>query len=334
MSDAKHEKTGWRVKAPATSANLGSAFDCGGLALRVYLDALFIPLEAAGLTLAYEGKTASRIPLDGSNLLLRSLALAAQRCGAPPPAGHVLVESQIPVGAGLGSSAAAVVAGLLLGVHWSGKEVVPDQLLRWAEEIEGHIDNAAAALHGGLVFALCNNTPRVVTLKADFPEEIKLVLVTPSIAVPTHEARRVLPGSYARQDVLHTLQRTALLASTCFSGRFDLFPELFDDRLHQPYRKALVPGMARCLEYRREGLMGVAISGSGSSVIAFARDHQDQIAHDLKKIFVDEGLQAEALLTFADNHGAAVAGEPLAPDYVAAIEKSRFRHAQPVGGKK
>ncbi|MGZ4889159.1 MAG: homoserine kinase, partial [Candidatus Angelobacter sp.] len=268
-SNSENAGYGWRVVVPATSANLGCAFDCGGLALRLYLRALFIPSDAPELSLEYQGKTPDRFPMKSSNLVLHALRLAAERLDAPPPTGHVLVQSDIPISAGLGSSAAAVIAGLLLGARYSGKEVAPELLLRWAEEIEGHIDNAAAAYYGGLVLALSNNVERVVVAKTSFPESIRLVIVTPSITVPTHQAREVLPKSYDRADVLHTLQRTSLLAATCFSGNFDLFPELFHDKLHQPYRQQLVPGMERCLGLRLPGLLGVAISGSGSSVIAF-----------------------------------------------------------------
>src|ERR1700756_2281834 len=258
QSNSDNPGYGWRVVVPATSANLGCAFDCGGLALRLYLRALFVPSAASELTLEYHGRTPERFPLKSSNLVLHALSYAAERLDAPAPKGHVLVQSEIPISVGLGSSAAAVIAGLLLGARYSDKEVAPEQLLRWAEEIEGHIDNAAAAYHGGLVLALSNNIERVVVAKTNFPENIRLVVITPSITVPTHEAREVLPKSYDRADVLHTLQRTSLLAATCFSGNFELFPELFHDKLHQPYRQKLVPGMERCLGLRRPGLLGVA----------------------------------------------------------------------------
>ncbi|HZU32908.1 MAG TPA: homoserine kinase [Candidatus Angelobacter sp.] len=301
---------GWRVIVPATSANLGCAFDCGGLALKLYLKARFIPSSTGKLDLQYRGKTPERFPLEDSNLVLHSLRFAAERLNAPEPAGHVLVESEIPISVGLGSSAAAVIAGLLLGARHADHEVAPEQILRWAEEIEGHIDNAAAAYYGGLVLALCNNVDQVTTLRTNFPEHLRLVIVTPSISVPTHEARQVLPKTYDRADVLHTLQRTAILAATCFAGRFDLFPALFEDKLHQPYRQKLVPGMERCLQLRREGLLGVAISGSGSSVIAFTAKNEKSIADDLQKIFSDESVQTEVLFTSADNNGAGVTREP------------------------
>jgi homoserine kinase len=317
MKKAKTEQAvcyGWRAVVPATSANLGCAFDCAGLALRLHLQALFIPAESSGLTVEHKGGTPDGFPIDSSNLVLKAISFAAEKLNNSPPSGHVAVESQIPIGVGLGSSAAAVIAGLLLGARYAGQEVSPEQLLRWAEEMEGHVDNAAAAYYGGLVFALCNNIDRIVTAKAVFPEGIRIVAVSPAIAVPTHEARKVLPASYERADVLHTLQRTGLLAATCFSGKFELFPELFDDKLHHPFRQKLVPGIEDCLRLRRPGLMGVAISGSGSSVIAFAESGEVEIAQALQKIFFEAGVPSEVRFTQADNNGAWVTREavPLA----------------------
>lgn len=315
---------GWRVIVPATSANLGCAFDCGGLALKLYLKALFAPSDGSGLTLEYQGRTPERFPLESSNLILHALRYAAEKLGAPAPAGHVVVQSEIPIGVGLGSSAAAVIAGLMLGARYSSKDTPAEQILGWAEEIEGHIDNAAAAYHGGLVLALSNNMDRVTALQTNFPESIRLIIVTPEITVPTHEARQALPKSYERAEVLHTLQRTALLAATCFSGKFDLFPALFDDRLHQPYRQKLVPGMERCLALRRPGLLGIAISGSGSSAIAFVTRDEALVAQELQKIFASAGMSSEVLYTEADNNGAGITRElvPLMDRLRGVLQKS------------
>ena len=306
MNAAHQSETGWQVTVPATSANLGCAFDCGGLALELYLKAQFVPASAGGLSLEYNISHKERIPLDDTNLIVRSLNFAAAQLGAPAPQGRIRVESDLPVGVGLGSSAAAVIAGLLLGIKYSGKDPEDQQVLRWAEEIEGHIDNAAAAYHGGLVFALCNNTERIVTLRTAFPEDIRLVVVTPAVPVSTSKARKVLPHAYSRGDVVHTLQRTALLAASCFSGKFELFPELFNDRLHQPYRQVLVPGIAQCLKFQHKELLGLAISGSGSSVIAFTRKAEKEIAAALQKIFSTEKISSDVLFTSADNRGALV----------------------------
>jgi homoserine kinase len=316
---------GWRAVVPAASANLGPAFDSGALAVQLYLDASFTPSESPGLSLEYRGQTPERFPLDDSNFILHALRFAAAELDAPPPCGLVSVASEIPISVGLGSSAAAVIAGLLLGARYSGAEVEAEELLRWANEIEGHIDDAAASYHGGLVFSLSNNVDRVATVHVDFPESIRLVVVSPEQTVPTRQARKVLPLTYDRDDVVHTLQRTAILAATCFSGRFELFPELFDDKLHQPYRQQLVPGIERCLGLRMEGLLGVAISGSGSSVIAFtARNHQ-AIAEALQEIFAAEGVRTEARLTSADNRGAWVTREPVQASKALEREQSSLR---------
>ena len=247
---------GWRAVVPATSANLGCAFDCGGLALRLYLRALFIPSAGAELSLKYQGKTPERFPMASSNLVLHALRLAAERLDAPPPAGHVLVQSDIPISVGLGSSAAAVVAGLLLGVQHSGKEVAPELLLRWAEEIEGHIDNAAAAYHGGLVLALSNNVERVVVAKTNFPESIRLVIVTPSMTVPTHQAREVLPKSMTALTCcihcngllslpLPASQETLISFRSCSRTSFT---SLTDSNWFREWRRCLACVFPACLE--------------------------------------------------------------------------------------
>jgi homoserine kinase len=314
---------GWRAVVPATSANLGCAFDCGGLALQLYLSAFFTAEDGQGLTLEYHGETPERFPLDESNLVVHALRFAADELHAAAPKGRVVVQSAIPIGVGLGSSAAAVIAGLLLGTRYAGAEVVPEELLRWAGRIEGHLDNAAAAYHGGLVFALSSGVEQVRTFKSRFPEAIRLVIVTPETTVSTHESRKALPESYSREDVLHVTQRLAALAATCFSGEFALVPELFADRLHQPYRQKLVPGMEQCLRFRHPGLLGVAISGSGSSVIAFVQAHEMEIAKKLKEIFAGEGQNTTERITSADNNGAWVSREPVQIDHITKELESR-----------
>ncbi|MBZ5525185.1 MAG: hypothetical protein LAP21_23410, partial [Acidobacteriia bacterium] len=199
-----------------------------------------------------------------------------------------------------------------------------EQILGWADQIEGHADNAAAACCGGLVFAMAGGG-RVTAFKTSFPESLKLVLVIPDVMISTQEARSVLPRYYDRTEVLHTLQRAAALAATCFSGKFELFPEIFDDRLHQPYRRQLVPGMTRCLQYRHDGLRGVVISGSGSAILAFAENNAEPIAAGLRQIFSEEGVRTETIMTSVDNQGAIVSrASRTAPGLVSAAQGERL----------
>lgn len=309
------------VVVPATTANLGCAFDCAGLALNLYLRAS-AAARPSGFEVAYRGPGAGEIPLGRENLIVRAMLRAAARAGRELPGARLEVESEIPLGVGLGSSAAAIVAGVLLGARLAGAEMSPGEALALANEVEGHADNVAAALHGGMVVALAAERKpaappsaqkvgasaqnEILVAKAHVSPQLDFVAVVPEVPLPTEKARSVLPASYSRADVVANLQRTALLAASFFSGR-DLSPELFRDRLHQPYRSPLVPGIAGCLDYRHPGLAGVFLSGAGSAVMAIARHGAREIGDALVAEFRRNGVTARALLLKADNRGAQLA---------------------------
>ena len=304
------------VTVPATTANLGCAFDCAGIAVSLYLrvsattDAAtpaVIPSVArdpsAGFSLSYRGPNSESIPLDSSNLIVKSMLHYAARAGKTLPAARLDIENEIPLGVGLGSSAAAIVAGIVLGAELCGAPLDADGILRLGLEIESHPDNLAAAVHGGMVVsAVAESTNDVLVLKTDVSQDLDFVCVVPDVPLPTEKARAVLPAQYSRQDVVANLQRTALLAAAFFSGKH-LSPEMFRDRLHQPYRAPLVPGIAYCLDYRHEGLAGIFLSGAGSAVMAIARHSPQHIADALVAQFRRAGTTARALLLKADNRG-------------------------------
>jgi homoserine kinase len=297
------------VSVPATSANLGCAFDCAAVALNRYLRASLSPDPAPGLTLDYRGPHPERVPRDETNLVLRGIHKLAGWAGKPLPGGRVRVNSEIPVGAGLGSSAAAVVAGILLGAGLCRAKPDPATVLRLAVELEGHPDNVAAACSGGLVFAATTDDPlEILTWKTRVPATLRFVAVIPAFALPTAQARAVLPAQYSRRDAVHNLQRAALLAAACFSNRYDLSPELFRDRLHQPYRSSLVPGLDECLALRRPGLLGVFLSGAGPAVLALVRGNTHEVAQALVEAFQGRGVAAQSMVLRADNRGARLAG--------------------------
>jgi homoserine kinase len=292
------------IVVPATSANLGCGFDCAALALNLYLKARGQLGSQAGFRCRYRGPHAERIPLDKTNLVFRAARRAGDQMGGKIAGGEIELESEIPVAAGLGSSAAAIVAGILLAARHLGKTPDPETVVRLADEIEGHPDNVAAAYHGGLVVAGREESGGIRVARAALPTELELVVVVPEFELPTERARAALPASYSREDTVHNLQRLALLVATCFSGEFQLTPELFDDRLHQPYRAPLVPGLAGCFALRHPDLLGVFLSGAGSSVLAIARRNGAEIGERLSDEFRRQGLRSQVLLQKAENRGA------------------------------
>ena len=311
---------GFFAVVPASSANVGCAFDCAAIALGLYLRVSAAPAES-GWALSYSGANADQVPLDRSNLLVKAMERTAAAGGAPLPSVRLDVQNEIPLGVGLGSSAAAIVAGILLANELCGSKLSPADVLRLAAEIEGHPDNVAAALHGGFVVAAApHDAANVLVSKAEVSAALDFVAVIPEVPLPTEKARAALPAQYSRADVVANLQRTALLAARFFSGG-ELSPELFRDALHQPYRSPLVPGIAECLEFRHPGVAGIFLSGAGSAVMAIARHSSAEIGAALVREFQGKGTLARAVVLKADNRGARISTGDLRTSEAA---RSRF----------
>lgn len=290
---------------PASAANLGCAFDCAALALNRYLTARVVPRHVRGFQVHYRGVNPDRVPRDESNLVLQAIRRITAVLGVDVRGALIEIENDIPVSAGLGASAAATVAGLLVGSSLCGMEPETSLLLRLAAQSEGHPDNAAAALLGGLVCTVAGEaSPNVLSIKTPVSADLRLIAIVPEFALPTYRARAILPERYPRNDAVHNLQRTAFLVASIFSGRYELTPELFRDRLHQPYRTPLVPGLASCLEFRHPGLLGALLSGAGPTLLAIARHSEEQIANALTDEFRRNGTATQTLFLEADNRGA------------------------------
>jgi homoserine kinase len=299
------------VVVPGSSANLGCAFDCAAMALDLHLKARAALHDHEGFEVVYRGPRPELIPGDESNLAIRGMRAIAAWAGVKARGAKVEIDSDIPVGVGLGSSAAATLAGILLGSRLYDIEADARIVLRLATEIEGHPDNVAAAYHGGLVFsATGNGSGAMLSLKINVPADLEFVVVIPDLVLPTEKARAVLPAQYSRADTVYNLQRAALLAASCFSGRFDLHPELFRDRLHQPYRGQLIPGLEDCLRISHPALLGVFLSGAGSSVLAVVRHGAQDVAELLAREFRRHNLPTQTLFLKAENRGAAEWAEP------------------------
>jgi len=236
----------------------------------------------------------AELPTDpDENLIFRAMNHAAKHERFRLPPIRLAVQNDIPVAAGLGSSAAAAVAGSLLAFAVAGKPLAKDVALQCAAEMEGHADNVAAALLGGLVvtFARCDGTIGVVQKR--WPKMVRIVVVTPQCTLETKKSRAVLPKTVPRVDAVHNLQRSALLVAALDERRYDLLWDALQDRVHQPYRQALIPGLDDALAVpRMHGLLGVALSGAGPSVIALAIDNFNEIGKEIAGRFERRGLSA------------------------------------------
>lgn len=249
------------VSAPASTANLGAGFDAVALALELRMTARVRALSPDAQSMwTYAGDHAPTH--DG---LRRCIERAIARIAPGAPALQVALDNAIPLGAGLGSSAAAHALGVAIGARLVGRPPAEDVLARAVAELEGHPDNALAAWYGGAVVAALGEDG--LTAARFDPPGVAVAVVVPEIVLPTADARALIPDSYTRADAVHNVQRAALLGAALASGRLDLLRAGVRDRLHQPYRAAAIPGLAEILALEDPSIVAVTLSGAGPSVL-------------------------------------------------------------------
>ncbi|HEX6770435.1 MAG TPA: homoserine kinase [Acidobacteriaceae bacterium] len=252
------------IHIPGSIANLGPGFDTLAVAVNLYLSLLVERREGMDdVTFQFVGCE----PM-GENLIHAAFAQLRQEYARPLPSIHVEVRSQIPPRSGLGSSAAATVAGLRLFEVVSGVSLGPTPLLAVAAALEGHADNVAAAMLGGLTVSCQSDDGTVTAVSLPWPPAIRLLVLTPDYALTTVRAREVLPAHIPFRDAVSNMQRVALLLCALESEHPKSLREAMVDKLHQPYRKDIVPGLADLLELEHPKLLGVCLSGAGPSLLA------------------------------------------------------------------
>jgi homoserine kinase len=254
------------ARVPATVANLGPGFDCLALALDL-ANTFTIDTEAAP-AVTVEGEGAGELPEDATNLVFRTMTYLAREAGGSIPPFALHCANEIPLERGLGSSASAVVAGLLLADRLMGTGFGPDRLLEVAVDLEGHADNAAACLRGGFVLAyLSADGWRAESLDPN-PGLRPVVLIPLAERLATKDARRVLPRTYPLADASFNLSRAAL-AVLAFTARPELLATALEDRLHQSYRLPLVPAARAMFHDLKQAGIPVCVAGSGPALLAF-----------------------------------------------------------------
>jgi homoserine kinase len=274
------------VEAPATIANLGAGYDCLGLAvdlpLRVSVEATAPAGDPASIDLTVEGDCIGELPEDRSNRFVVALEAGLAELGFGGLEGvgwRVNMSNPIPLARGLGSSAAATVAGLVAAWGLADRPVDQSAVLRLATKIEGHPDNVAPALLGGLVASIALDD-RVEAVRLDPPRNVLVVAWIPERKLQTAEMRRVLPDSVPRADAISNVARVAVGVAGLASGRTDVLRLLTEDRLHEPYRAAAYPELPRLVAAARDaGALGAFLSGAGSTVAALV-DASDESAAD------------------------------------------------------
>lgn len=333
------------ITVPATSANIGPGFDVVGLSLSLHLTLIVThtpypstspdsPPDAPKIS--YTGEGADQVPLDAYKNLTTRVALYVLRCNGHayfPPSLTISVHNEIPFGRGLGSSGAAVIAGVLLGNHIGSLNLSHERILDYALMVERHPDNVAAALVGGFVGSYLRELDTAATEAASVPlaevlpeyppesgpewgkdppsppvgigsfvrfgwaPEIKALAIIPQFEVSTAKARDVLPTQYSRKDLVFNLQRLAVLTTALGQSppNPELIYEAMKDRVHQPYRKGLIPGLPRILSSltpsTHPGLLGICLSGAGPTILALATGGYTEIAEEAARLFKEEGIE-------------------------------------------
>lgn len=330
----------YKLKIPASSANIGPGFDVLGIGLNMYLEIdvktdklVDTSADKYNVKLSYEGNGAADVPLQSEKNLVTATALYVMRCNGVekfPDGTLVHVTNPIPLGRGLGSSGAAIVGGVMLGNEVAGLKLSKERMLDYCLLIERHPDNIAAAMLGGFVGSYLNQLSEAETeaksvplehilpkdstpesnyekrpppnaigqyLKYNWNNKIRCVAIIPEFEVKTDDSRAVLPTSYNKEDIVFNLQRLAVLttALTLEKPDHNLIYESMKDKIHQPYRALLIPGLETVLRdvtpVSNPGLCGICLSGAGPTILCLATENFEEIAKTVVGIFAEKSVK-------------------------------------------
>jgi homoserine kinase len=317
-STSQHVNQLLSVRVPATSANLGPGFDCMGMALDLCNTFELYQAEARnGITVESRGEGADALPNDKSHLLVRTMIdelTMRMPFDVRHAHYHIVCHNAVPVGSGLGSSSTATLAGLifanaLLDPAGFQNEMGQQRILARAFEVEGHGDNVAPALLGGLVLVTASDG-HVMTARVPMPP-MQAVVCVPLFHFLTSHARSVLPQHYPRADAVFNMARALLVSEAFRAGDFDLLARAMDDHIHEPFRLPAIPGALQAKEAALEaGAAAVCLSGAGPGLIAFSPDHHAQIGEAMRRGFAEFGLTARAWVLAVTAQGAQVTMQP------------------------
>lgn len=301
-----------KVRVPGTTANCGPGFDAVGIACTIYNDLAVTLTQTPGLTIDIQGEGAGAIPANEKNIVWKAVQRVFQEAGFSYQGVHIAMHNHVPMARGLGSSAAAIVGGLVAANALTGNQLTQQRIFDLATEIEGHPDNVAPALFGGITLSTVEETEErhARCLRFVPPSELHLVVAVPAFTLSTKASRQVLPKSVSMNDAIFNISRTAILIGALCQGEFSHLRYALQDKLHQPYRQKLIPGMPEVLAAAVEaGALGAVLSGAGPCLMAYTVENVEAVGQAMIAAFARHQIQAVYHKLAIDTRGAQVITE-------------------------
>ncbi len=297
-----------KVRVPGTSANCGPGFDTIGVACNIYNELELTLKKEPELKIEISGEGAANIPCDSRNIVWRSIhhLLCKANMEKEYQGAHIKMLNAIPLSRGLGSSAAAIVAGLKAANVLIGNQFSRRELLQMGTDLEGHPDNVAPAIFGGFTITVVHEgQPECFSFIPKL--SLKLVVAVPEFLLSTRAARSVLPDNVLMKDAVFNISRASLLVAALSRGNKRFLQHAFEDAIHQPYRAKLIPGMYDIIyAAKAAGALGAAMSGAGPCLIAFTIENEVQVGEAMVKVFNQHQINAKYLLLDIDTRGVCI----------------------------
>lgn len=301
-----------RIRIPATTTNLGPGFDCLGIALSLYneIEVDYRNSATWKLNINIRGEGEKSLSRDKGNLIFRVMKSVIDRMHHSPLDIHMVLVNRIPLARGLGSSAAAIIGGLFIANKIIGNRLCTDEILKVAMKFEPHPDNVVPALLGGLCSTCKMEDGRIVYLRWEVHKRTSLVACIPEMEISTDTARKILPENIPFSNAVFSCSRAVLLLGALLNGKYEVLKFAMEDKFHQPYRKKLIPGMYEAIyAANKAGAFGSALSGSGSTVIAFAPRSdrvENRVGKEMQKAFAGKKIRSKYLILGINNKGTVI----------------------------
>lgn len=306
------------VKVPASTSNLGPGFDCIGMALPIYntitIEETVLPGTGIEINVLNDNETSDELlmehmPMDENSIIYKAVELLYNSIGQTPSELKITVQSQIPIARGLGSSASVIVGGLLAANELLGHPADEVALLSIATEVEGHPDNVTPSIVGGLVLTSLEDDGSVVYRKLDWPEEWQITVCIPDYELSTEISRSVLPNEVPLQDAVFNAKRMGMFIQAINTKDAELMKMALQDKLHQPYRMKLVPGLDKIMDNLKheENVLGCVLSGAGPAIVVISqKNNLEKIKSIIKDTWEEMNVKVNIMTLPVETRGAQI----------------------------